>query len=72
MKIRLISATVMLVAAAAGCMTSTRIDPGVAWVNPGEHRIVQTAAGFKTSRQRESRLSVYVCALLQHEQWRQT
>ena len=49
MKKRLIAASLMLVTAVAGC-TSTRIDPGVAWVNPGEHRIVLTAAGFKNIR----------------------
>ena len=47
---RLIAATLMLVIALAGCTASTRIEPGVTWVNPGEQRIVFTAAGFKTTR----------------------
>jgi len=47
---RLIAATLMLVIALAGCTASTRIEPGVTWVNPGEQRIVLTAAGFKTTR----------------------
>jgi len=50
MKGRLIAATLMLVTAVAGCMTSNRIDSEVALVSPGEHRIVLTARGFKTTR----------------------
>jgi hypothetical protein len=47
---RLIAATLMLVIALAGCTASTRIEPGVTWVNSGEQRIVSTAAGFKATR----------------------
>jgi hypothetical protein len=47
---RLIAATLMLVITLAGCTASTRIESGVTWVNPGEQRIVLTAAGFKATR----------------------
>jgi hypothetical protein len=50
MKMRLIAATLILVTAVAGCMTSNRIDSEVALVSPGEHRTVLTARGFKTTR----------------------
>ena len=46
----LIAASVVLFTAVAGCMPSTRKDAGVAWVSPGDHRIVFAAAGFKTTR----------------------
>jgi hypothetical protein len=47
---RLIAAALLPVAVAAGCMTSTRMDSGVTWVSPGEHRIVAAAADFKSTR----------------------
>ena len=37
---RLIATALILVTAVAGCMASTRLDPGVDWVVADEHRIV--------------------------------
>jgi len=45
----LVAATLMLASAMAGCTASIREEPGVAWVNPGQHRIVSTAAALKTN-----------------------
>jgi len=47
---RLIAAALMMVIAGAGCTASRGIERGVTWVDPGEQRIVFTAAGFKSSR----------------------
>ena len=47
---RLIAAALIMVIAGAGCTASRGIERGVTCVNPGEHRIVLTAAGFESSR----------------------
>jgi hypothetical protein len=47
---RLVAAALMMVIAGAGCTASRGIERGITWVNPGEQRIVLTAAGFKSSR----------------------
>ena len=47
---RLIAAALMLGIAVVGCTAWRGIERDVRWVNPGEQRIVSTAAGFKSSR----------------------